>query len=77
MIQVGAFTTDNDAKERLSAVQNKASKIVAGTDPFTETVDKGGSTFYRARFAGFDKDQAEAACKFLKRNDVECVTIRN
>lgn len=77
IIQVGAFTTDGDAKERLSAVQSKAAKMLAGTDPFTETVDKGGSTFYRARFAGLDKDRAEAACKFLKRNDVECVTIRN
>jgi D-alanyl-D-alanine carboxypeptidase len=77
MIQVGAFKTDDDAKERLSAVQSKAAKVVAGTDPFTETVEKGGSTYYRARFAGFDRDTAEAACKFLKRNDVECMPVRN
>ena len=24
-----------------------------------------------------DKDKAEAACKYLKKNDVECVTIKN
>jgi D-alanyl-D-alanine carboxypeptidase len=40
-------------------------------------VEKGGNTFYRARFAGFDKDKAEAACKSLKRDGVECVTIKN
>ena len=34
---------------------------------------KGGTTYYRARFAGFDQDKAEAACKYLKRNDVECI----
>jgi D-alanyl-D-alanine carboxypeptidase len=77
MIQVGAFKSDDDAKERISEVQNKASKVLAGTDPFTETVEKGGSTYYRARFVGFDKSAAEAACKFLKRNDVECMTVRN
>jgi D-alanyl-D-alanine carboxypeptidase len=77
MIQVGAFTAEQEAKQRLSAVQNKASKVLDGTDPFTESVEKGGSTYYRARFAGFDKDKAEAACKLLKRDGVECVTIRN
>ena len=55
-------------------MQSKAAKLLAGTDPYTETVLKGGTTYYRARFAGFDQDKAEAACKFLKRNDVECMT---
>jgi D-alanyl-D-alanine carboxypeptidase len=77
MIQVGAFTAEQEAKQRLSSIQNKASKVVDGTDPFTESVEKGGNTFYRARFAGFDKNKAEAACKALKRDGVECVTIRN
>jgi len=51
--------------------------VLNGADPFTETVDKGGTTFYRARFAGLDKDQAEAACKYLKRDGVDCVPIKN
>ena len=77
MIQVGAFAAEQEAKQRLSTVQSKASKMLDGADPFTETVDKGGTTLYRARFAGLDKDKAEAACKYLKRNDVDCVTIKN
>jgi D-alanyl-D-alanine carboxypeptidase len=77
MIQVGAYPAEQAAKERLSAVQSKASKILTGAEAFTETVDKGGTTLYRARFAGLDKDTAEAACKYLKKNDVECVTIKN
>src|SRR5262245_20860521 len=77
MIQVGAYPAEEEAKQRLSAVKSKASKILNGADPFTETVDKGGTTYYRARFAGLDKDKAEAACKYLKKNDVECVTIKN
>ena len=77
MIQVGAFPAEQAAKQRLSTVQGKATKILTGAEPFTETVDKGGTTFYRARFAGLDKETAEAACKYLKKNDVECVTIKN
>jgi D-alanyl-D-alanine carboxypeptidase len=77
IIQVGAFPAEQAAKQRLSNVQTKAPKMLTGAEPFTETVDKGGTTFYRARFAGLDKEQAEAACKYLKKNDVECVTIKN
>jgi D-alanyl-D-alanine carboxypeptidase len=77
IIQVGAYHAEEEAKERLSAVRSKASKMLTGADPFTETFDRGGTTYYRARFAGLDKDKAEAACKYLKRNDVECVTIKN
>jgi D-alanyl-D-alanine carboxypeptidase len=77
VIQVGAYQAEQEAKQRLSALQSKASKVLSGADPFTETVDKGGTTYYRARFAGLDKEKAEAACKHLKRDGVECVTIKN
>jgi D-alanyl-D-alanine carboxypeptidase len=77
MIQVGAYPAEQAAKQRLSAVQSKAAKMLTGAEAFTETIDKGGTTYYRARFAGLDKDAAEAACKYLKKNDVECVTIKN
>ena len=77
MIQVGAFPAEQAAQQRLSTVQSKASKMLGDAEAFTETVDKGGTTYYRARFAGLDKDKAEAACKYLKKNDVECVTIKN
>ena len=76
-IQVGAFPDEQVAKERLNSVQSKAPKTLVGNDPYTESVLKGGTTYYRARFAGFDQDKAEAACKFLKRNDVECISVKN
>jgi D-alanyl-D-alanine carboxypeptidase len=77
IIQVGAYPAEQAAKQRLSSVQSKASKVLTGAEAFTETIEKGGTTYYRARFAGLDKDKAEAACKYLKKNDVECVTIKN
>jgi D-alanyl-D-alanine carboxypeptidase len=77
IIQVGAFPAEQAAKQRLSTVQTKAPKVLTGAEAFTEPVEKDGATYYRARFAGLDKDKAEAACKYLKKNDVECVTIKN
>jgi len=47
-------------------------------EPETEAVVKGDKTLYRARFAGFQqKDVAEAVCKQLKLNDIDCITIKN
>jgi D-alanyl-D-alanine carboxypeptidase len=77
MIQVGAFPAEGEAKQRLSSVQNRASRFLASADAFTETVSKGESIWYRARFAGLGKEQAEAACNYLKHNDVDCMTIKN
>jgi len=45
-------------------------------DAYTERTQKGAKTYYRARFAGFDRDQAEAACKRLKREDVACMALK-
>jgi D-alanyl-D-alanine carboxypeptidase len=77
IIQVGAFPAEDEAKQRLSAVQSRASRYLASADPFTESVNKGATTLYRARFAGLGKEQAEAACNYLKHNDVDCMTIKN
>jgi D-alanyl-D-alanine carboxypeptidase len=77
MIQVGAFPAEGEAKQRLSSVQSKASHFLASADAFTESVSKGESVIYRARFAGLGKEQAEAACNYLKHNDVDCMTIKN
>jgi D-alanyl-D-alanine carboxypeptidase len=77
MIQVGAFPAEAEAKLRLSNVQSRAARYLASADAFTETVSKGDTVLYRARFAGLAKEQAEAACNFLKHNDVDCMTIKN
>ncbi len=77
VIQIGAYPAEDDAKQHLSAAQAKVRNRLAAADPFTERVLKGDKTYYRARFAGFDKATAEATCKQLKRNDFDCITVRN
>jgi D-alanyl-D-alanine carboxypeptidase len=77
MIQVGAFPEESEAKQKLSSAKSTAAHLLGGAEPFTEAVQKGEKTLYRARFAGLEKDQAESACKALKRNDMACMAIRN
>jgi D-alanyl-D-alanine carboxypeptidase len=77
MIQVGAFGDEAEARTRLSSVRDRAKKLLGDADPFTEAVTKGKKTFYRARFAGLEKSQAEAACRALKRSDIACLTLKH
>jgi D-alanyl-D-alanine carboxypeptidase len=77
IIQVGAYPDEDEALRKLGMVKIKALKLLSDADPFTEPTVKDGTTYYRARFAGLNKDQAEAVCSYLKRNDLECVAIKN
>jgi D-alanyl-D-alanine carboxypeptidase len=77
MIQIGAFPDETAAQERLKSAKSVAGEVLASADPFTERVMKGDRPLYRARFAGFEKDQAQAACKYLKRNDIACLALKN
>jgi len=77
LIQIGAFPKETEAQERLREAQSLAKNFVARAEPFTERTNKGGQELYRARFAGFDQDSAEAACRYFKRNDIACMAIRN
>ncbi len=78
IIQVGALDSETEAQERIEAARNQAKGLLTKADPFTEpVVGKGDKKLFRARFAGLDRDQAEAACRTLKRSDISCITIKN
>jgi D-alanyl-D-alanine carboxypeptidase len=78
IIQVGALESESEALQRLDAARNQARGLLAKADPFTEpVVAKGDRKLFRARFAGLDRDQAEAVCRTLKHSDISCITVRN
>jgi D-alanyl-D-alanine carboxypeptidase len=77
LIQIGAFDDEDQAKQHLSAAQLKVSATLKAADPFTERIQKGDKAMYRARFAGFDRATAEAACRQLKRSDFECMAVKD
>jgi D-alanyl-D-alanine carboxypeptidase len=78
IIQVGALESESEAKQRIDLARNQARGLLSKADPFTETVvAKDNRKLFRARFAGLERDQAEAACRTLKRADISCITMRN
>ncbi|MDB5505037.1 MAG: Serine-type D-Ala-D-Ala carboxypeptidase [Tardiphaga sp.] len=78
IIQVGALDSESEARLRLDAAREQARGLLGKADPFTETVvGRGEKKLFRARFAGLDREQAEAVCKTLKRSEISCITIKN
>jgi D-alanyl-D-alanine carboxypeptidase len=78
IIQVGALDSEDEARQRIETARSQARGLLTKADPFTEpVVGKGDKKLFRARFAGLDRDQAEAVCRTLKRSDISCITIKN
>ena len=78
IVQVGALESEGEARQRIEAARNQARGLLAKADPFTEpVVAKGDRKLFRARFAGLDREQAEAVCRTLKRSDISCIAVRN
>jgi D-alanyl-D-alanine carboxypeptidase len=77
LVQVGVFDIEQEARQRLSVVQNKVGHLLKQASPFTEAVTSGDKTLYRARFANVQKDQAETICRELKHNEIACMTIKH
>jgi D-alanyl-D-alanine carboxypeptidase len=75
-VQVGAYTSEAEAESRLGAVQQQASDLLDGHLPFTTSFTKEGAEWYRARFAGFSKGDAQSACDALKKISVDCVVMK-
>jgi D-alanyl-D-alanine carboxypeptidase len=78
IVQVGALESEGEAQQRIEAARSSARGMLSKAEPFTETViAKDSRKLYRARFAGLERDQAEAVCRTLRRSDISCMTVRN
>ncbi len=76
VVQVGAYEDESEARQHLSSAQAKATRLLGRAEAYTERTIRGAKTYFRARFAGLDRGQAEAACRALKRSDMTCVAIK-
>jgi D-alanyl-D-alanine carboxypeptidase len=75
-IQLAATPTKDAAEDVLDRALSKGSQVLGDASPYTETVVRGETTLYRARFAGFvGKAQARAACAYLAKRDFQCLAI--
>ena len=77
VIQIGATDNAGAAAELLNRARTEGRSALASARPFTEKVQRGESTLYRARFAGLEPAEAEVACKTLKRSGFACFATRD
>jgi D-alanyl-D-alanine carboxypeptidase len=76
IIQLGATDDEDKAKDILDRARSKGRGVLSKAEPFTEKVKKGGSTLYRARFSGFDENDAQVACRALQKTGFSCFAAR-
>jgi D-alanyl-D-alanine carboxypeptidase len=76
MVQIGATDDVKKANELLARARG-AHGLLATAKAFTEKVQKGKDTLWRARFAGLGEQDAELACKSLKRSGFACFATKN
>jgi D-alanyl-D-alanine carboxypeptidase len=76
LIQVGAFDREDEARQHLSTARLKVRDVLAAAHALTERVQNGDKVLYRARFTGFDKGTAEAACQHLRRSEMDCIALK-
>lgn len=72
-IQIGAFSSENDALARLKRIGNEAGPILKGHNSFTMQVPN--NNIFRARFAGFTEYQARRTCSALKKKSIDCLAV--
>jgi D-alanyl-D-alanine carboxypeptidase len=77
LIQIGTFDREDEARQHLSTARLKLRDSLAAAHPLTERIQKDDKVLYRARFTGFDKESAEAACQRLRRSDMDCIALKN
>ena len=77
-VQIGAMPSKNSALARLEKARSALPGLFDTVANYTETVESGGATLFRARFAGFaSKDAAWGACARLKKAKFDCLALQN
>ncbi len=74
-IQVGAYSRQRDAIQRLSTIQETAGDVISGHKPLAMPLLEPRGNLYRARFAGFSRSSADSTCNQLKRRAITCVVM--
>lgn len=76
-IQIGAYTSRDEAITNLTSTQSAADSLLAGHHAYIMSFDKDGVSYSRARFAGFaSRDTALSTCAKLKRKlSINCIVM--
>lgn len=77
VVQIASSPSDEEAKSALAKASQQAPKVLSDAAGFTVPFQKGGITYYRARFGGFStKTAAWDACGALKKKKIACYAIQ-
>ncbi len=74
-IQIGAFSSAEDAMSGLARARNTGLKSLKKKKALTLLVKTAEGTLYRARFSGFSRRQASRICNALTRRSIGCMAI--
>ena len=75
-VQVASSPSQSEAKAFLDRTSGNAGGVLGSASAYTVPFVKGGVTYYRARFGGFEtKTAAWDACNALKRQKISCYAV--
>lgn len=76
MVQLGAFTSADEAKTAWSAASETFAPYMTGKTPVIQKAETGGRSFYRLRAVGFeDLADARRFCSVLVADGASCIPV--
>lgn len=77
VVQVASSPSKSEAEAALGKTATQARAILASASGYTVPFRKGGVTYFRARFGGFETQTAALkACSALKKQRIECFAVQ-
>ena len=76
-IQVGAFSNYAKARNYARKIKEKELKKYTDCDIAVEAVETASAIVYRSKITGFEKNDAQKACKHLKSSSISCIVTIN
>ena len=74
-IQVGAYVYKQKAEDRIDEVRKAARRMLSKAMGIAVAAENDKGTFYRARFAGLGKRDANRTCRALKKRRIPCIVL--
>ncbi len=74
-IQIGAFSNYSKARNYALKIQQKNLQKFAEINIAVEPFEAASAIVYRSKITGFEKSDAQAACKHLKKSKISCIVV--
>lgn len=74
-IQVGAFSNYTKARNYALKIKQEVSRKFSNKNIAVEPIENGAAIVYRSQIIGFEKNDANEACKGLKKSNKSCIVV--